>query len=202
MSDRSAAGTTLALRPTREHVLPALLVLFPAEWFVLRAVGTAAVREGPVPVGWLVAGTVGGIVAAYPVAVAAVTAARALEPGGVVAAALDPSDRTLTVLGCLLAAAAGYLLVALFVVPTGPLATAAAAAGVLLGLPLVLAYTAAIAAGNAVGAGPPVVETTAVVVGLAASAAWTLGVAAAAGRLLGRLGPAAGTPGSDRERED
>ena len=201
MADGRGSGTALALRPTREHVLPALLVLFPAEWFVLRAVGTAAVREGPVPVGWLVVGTVGGLVAAYPVAVAAVTAARALEPGGLVAAALHPSDRTLAVLGGLLAAAAGYLLVALFAVPTGPLATVAAAAGALLGLPLVLAYAASVAAGNAVGFGLPL-ETAAVVVGLAASAAWTLGVAAAVGRLLGRGGPAAGTAGGDRERED
>jgi cellobiose-specific phosphotransferase system component IIC len=184
----------LSLRPTRGHVLPALVVLFPAEWFVLRSVGTAAVRDGPVPVGELVVGSLLALVAAYVASVVAVSVARTRNPGGVVGTALNPSDRTLAVLGVVLAGAGGYLLASLFVTATGPLGTGLAAVGLLFGLPLVLAYTASVAVTNALGVGG--IGTIAVVVGLAASALWTFGLAAVVGDLLGRLG------GSERAGAD
>lgn len=179
--------SSIALRPTREHVLPALVVLFPAEWFVLRAAGTAATRQGPLPVRELVLGSLGALVVAYLAGVAVVSVTRTRAPGGVVGAALHPSDRTLAVLGVVLAGAATYLLVSLFVTPGGPLGAVLAAVGLLFGLPLVLTYAASVAAGNLLGL-PLWVETVAVVVGLAASAVWTFGLAVALGGLLGRLG--------------
>lgn len=175
----------LALRPTRGHVLPALVALFPAEWFVLRAAGTAAVRGGPVPVRDLVAGSLGALLLAYALSVAVASAARTREPSGALARAFHPTDATLAVLGVVLAGIAGYFLASLYVVPTGPLASVFAALGVLVGLPFVLAYAASVAAGNALGLGG--LGTPAVVVGLAASAVWTFALAAVAGRLLRRV---------------
>lgn len=187
-----------SLRPTRAHVLPALVVLFPAGWFVLRSVGTAAVRDGPVPVGELVVGSVLALIAAYVAGVVAASVARTGNPGGVVGTALHPSDRTLAVLGVVLAGACGYVLASLFVTVTGPLGTGFAAVGLLFGLPLVLAYAASVAVTNALGVGG--IGTAAVVVGLATSALWTFGLAAVVGELLGRLGGNEGT-GADGRRD-
>lgn len=189
----------LALRPTRGHVLPALVALFPAEWFVLRAVGTAAVRDGPVPARDLVAGSLGALLLAYAVSVAVASAARTRGPDGALARALRPTDATLAVLAVVLAGTAGYFVASLFVVPTGPLGSVFAALGVLVGLPLVLAHAASVAAGNALGLDG--LGTAAVVVGLAASAVWTFGLAAAAGRLLRRVRSRPGAR-SRRDRED
>lgn len=186
----------LALRPTREHVLPALVVLFPAEWFVLRSVGTAAVRQGPLPVRELVVGSLGALAAAYLASVVVVSTVRVADvsPTGLPAAAFDPSDRTLAVLGVVLAGAAGYFLASLFVTVRGLPGTVLAAVGLPFGLPLVLTYAASVAVTNATGVGG---GTAAVVVGLAASAVWTFGLAAALGDLLGRLGRGERADGED-----
>jgi hypothetical protein len=192
---------SVALRPTREHVLPALVVLFPAEWFVLRSVGTAAVRDGSVPVGELVTGSVGSLSLASLVAVAVVSTTRASglgRPSGPFAAVCRPDDRTLAVLAVVLVGAAGYFLAVLFVTPTGSPGAAFAAVGLAFGLPLVLAYAASVAAANVLGVSG--LGTAAAVVGLAASAVWTVGVSAVVGRLLGRVGPV--RVGDRDERED
>lgn len=179
----------LAFRPTREHVLPALVALFPGEWFVLRSIGTAAIRDGPVPLRELAVGSLGAFVVAYLVAVAAVSVTRAWEVGrshGHLVAALHPSDRTLAVLGVFLLGAAGYFLASLFVTFTGLLGAAFAVVGLLFGLPFVLAFTASVAVTNAFGVQG--LGTAAAVVGLAASAVWTFGLAVVAGRFLARRG--------------
>jgi hypothetical protein len=167
-------------------VLPALVVLFPAEWFVLRSVGTAAIRQDPIPAGELVAGSLAALAAAYLVSVGVVSAVRASATPPLVDAVLRPSNRTLRVLGVVLVGAAGYFLLSLFVTVTGPLGTGLAVVGLLFGLPLVLAYTASVAVTNVLGVDG--IGPVAVVVGLAASAVWTVGLAAAVGTLLDRLG--------------
>ena len=174
-------------RSPREHVLPALVVLFPAEWFVLRAVGTHATRGGdPLPVVTLLLGTALAVGGAVVVSALAVRAVRTRDPTGPLAAVVHPSDGTLAVLGVVLTLVAVHLAGSLFVTATGPLAAVLAAGGLVLGLPLVLAYAASVAAGNALSL-PPAVETAAAVVGLAGTAVWTVGLAAVGARLLGRL---------------
>ena len=124
---------------------------------------------------------------AYLVAVVVVSAVRSRGVGrshGLFVAALHPSDRTLAVLGVVFLGAVSYFLASLFVTLTGPLGAAFAVVGLLFGLPLVLAYTASVAITNAFGVSG--IGTAAAVVGLAASAVWTFGLATVVGRLLDR----------------
>jgi hypothetical protein len=166
--------TTLAA-PRRVAGLAAVLVAGPL-WFLGRALldgdpGQAAVAGG--------AGAVAG-----GVLLAVVLAPRLPAPSGRVGrAVLAPSRAALATLLVVW----GLVGVAATVGVPAPVDGPAAVLGVIVGLPLALAYGAAVGLASAAGVGPAGLETAAVGAGVAASTAWTLVLVAAVESLLARL---------------
>jgi len=154
----------------------AAVLLAPPLWFLARALVAPATEPVDVAVALLGAGVAAGV---------AVTAAPRLPPpsGPVARAVLAPSRVALATVVAVWTLVAGAATLGVAPALDGP----AAALGLVVGLPLAVAYGAAVAVGSATGGPAGALATAGVGVGVAASTAWTLLLVAGVEALVGRL---------------
>jgi hypothetical protein len=152
---------------SRAAVVPSLVALFPALWYVNRNVTTAALPPRVEPTsGTVVLAVAVASALAAAVGAAAAPIARRLHEGSSdrLSRALVPNDRTLFVACGLLSGVAAYALSAIAGVGPAWLATLSLPVAALVGLPFLLFVPVSLEASPVTHAGA--------VAGLAASALW------------------------------
>ncbi|WP_135828965.1 hypothetical protein [Halorussus halobius] len=185
-----------SLRPRRSLALPLLAFAVPTLYFVYRDAtgGCPSGRPclGVAHAGYAVAALAGSYLLAVVVtSLADVPALAARHPYARLA--LRPTDRTLTVLAVLVVAIASYVLATLVATIPPWLDRALAPLGLVVGLPLVVAYGGLTVVGSAVSVEPSLaVQTAVVAASLAATGVWLLGLATGIAGLLASGGALAG----------
>jgi hypothetical protein len=172
----------LQLRPTRSHVLPFLMALFPLLWWVHRGAHTAAVRPSGEALSLTAVATAvaGRVLLSYlcGVAVATLSGVRTTPPSNrYIRAVFFPTDRTLRVLAVLLGAIGVYFVTALLTPIPPMIDDALTPFGVALGWPLFVAVLGLYAVGNAIGTVPLAVQGLVVAGTLSLIAVWVFTLA-------------------------
>ncbi|UPV74470.1 hypothetical protein M0R89_00010 [Halorussus limi] len=186
-------NATTALRPRRGLALPLLVLAVPTLYLVYRDA-----RIGCPPgrtclelahLGYAAAGLAAGyLVASGALAVADESAL--VERSALARLALRPGDSTLAVLGVYFGGLVTYLLASAATTIPGWLDLALTPVGLVVGLPVVIAYAAMTMVGNALGREPSLAFQLGVVLaGLAVTGAWLFVLATGTASLLGSLSP-------------
>ncbi|MGM0590974.1 MAG: hypothetical protein ACQETI_04975 [Halobacteriota archaeon] len=180
--------------PHRSHVAPLLATLFPLLWFVLRdatapATGSLDATNVALAPGRYAGYVLGSLSLSYVVAVVVVAAVTGRDSGvwsgRVARLVFCPSNRTLSVLGVILAGIAAYFSARLLAPIPSVVDALLTPVGLVLGAPLVVAVAVLVAVGNLF---PPAqslaVRSVGIAVALAVTALWVLLVATWVGRSL------------------